>query len=146
MTKQEIIILNELIKQTVKNTVKETIKEELETLNKNNKKDLREVKLLLAKIIKEGVGSAPVTVSTFLEMAEQLQQPKEKRSLNNFQSSLEEALVQKGKQINGGFQYIPKKENLNVAPISGDAMLNAALPSFDAPIPQFTAGGDFSID
>lgn len=151
MTKQEIIIFNELIKQTVKSVVKETIKEELETINKSNKKDLREVKLLLAKVIKEGIGGGVemTSKSNFLEMAEMMQgqpQSKHKRNMNAFQTTLDEALAQKGRNMPGGFQYVPKQTSLPTVAVSGDAMLSGAIPEFDAPIPAFSSDFDLNLD
>jgi len=50
MTREEIILFKELIKEVVNSSVKDVIREELKEVLK---KDMREVKLLLAKSIKE---------------------------------------------------------------------------------------------
>ncbi len=51
MTQDELILFKELVKEAVKSAVKEAVKEQMET---SFKKDLKEVKMLIAKSIKEG--------------------------------------------------------------------------------------------
>lgn len=63
MTKDEILLLNKLIESTVRNTVEKVIDEKIGKMASfASKKDLKEVKLLLATLIKEGrsVPSKPV--------------------------------------------------------------------------------------
>jgi len=65
MTSQELSLFKELIKEIVQTQVKESLKEVLPGLLK---KDLREIKLLLAKVITEGL--SPTQSDTFINKAE----------------------------------------------------------------------------
>lgn len=111
MTQDELILFKELMKEAVKSAVKEAIKEEMET---SFKKDLKEVKMLLAKSIKEGR-----TVSS----QQVIQSPDE------FKTRLREA-------VGADFQrpvaaQIPRMSEEAAMQLS----TNGALPNIDAPIP-----------
>jgi hypothetical protein len=109
MTQDELILFKELMKEAVKSAVKEAIKEEMET---SFKKDLKEVKMLLAKSIKEGRGISTQQV---------IQSPDE------FKAKLREA-------VGSDFQrpaQIPRMSEEAAMQMS----TNGALPNIDAPIP-----------
>jgi hypothetical protein len=113
MTQDELILFKELIKEAVKYAVKEAVKEQMET---SVKKELKEVKLLLAKSIKEG--------RTISVQQTPVQSPDE------FKSRLREA-------IGGDFQ--PASRAPQMPRLSEEAAMqistNGALPDIDAPIP-----------
>jgi hypothetical protein len=113
MTQDELILFKELIKEAVKYAVKEAVKEQMET---SVKKELKEVKLLLAKSIKEG--------RTISVQQTPVQTPDE------FKSRLREA-------IGGDFQPAPRAPQM--PRLSEEAAMqistNGSLPDIDAPIP-----------
>ncbi len=122
MTPEEIILVKELIKETVKSvvesTVKQAIRSEIESIG--TKKDLKEIKLLVAKSIKES---------------------------KNLQESLLENLSKdhtNPASINENFGInltnIKKSvSNRPLPPISSEQAMrmsvDGTLPDFDAPIP-----------
>lgn len=107
MTKEELYLFKELIKEAVKSVVKETLREEL----KSNK-DLREVKLLLAKTLKEGAS----------------------RPLN---TTIDESTRQKIREsVGADFQLPARKPIMSMSPEQAmNVSQNGTLPDFDAPIP-----------
>lgn len=108
MTKEELYLFKELIKETVKSVVKETLKEEL----KSNK-DLREVKLLLAKTLKEGV-SRPANIT------------------------IDESTRHKIREsVGADFKLPERKPIMSMSPEQAmNISQNGTLPDFDAPIPS----------
>ena len=113
MTQDELILFKELVKEAVKSAVKEAVKEQMEN---SFKKDLKEVKLLIAKSIKEGrVISNQQTVT---------------QSSDEFKSRLREA-------IGGDFQGVARPAS--IPRLSEEAAMqistNGSLPDIDAPIP-----------
>lgn len=117
MTNEEIILFKELIKETVRSVVKEAVREELASTS--FKKDLREVKLLLAKSIKEGYRPAKEPLKDGIREVP-----------TDIKKRLREAI---GSDFN-----LEKKR----APIPGmsseqamNLSMNGTLPDFDAPIP-----------
>ena len=113
MTQDELILFKELIKEAVKSAVKEAVKEQMET---SLKKDLKEVKLLIAKSIKEGrVISNQQTIT---------------QSPDDFRSKLREA-------VGSDFQAVARPAH--IPRISEEAAMqmstNGTLPDIDAPIP-----------
>ncbi len=124
MTKDDIILIKELIKEAVGSIVKEAVKEAVET---SMKKDLKEVKLLLATVIKEGRSNPSA-------MMEQSMSPEEKEQLRQ---RLRES-------IGEDFRTVIHATSNRVAPtipmMSPEAAqnlsINGSLPDFDAPIPM----------
>jgi hypothetical protein len=122
MTKEELYLVKELIREVVKSTVKEVLLEEQKS--SNVKKDLKEVKLLLAKVIKEGM--VP------------------KNNVENKENLIE--LRQKLRESVGeDFDTIINRTSYNVSPklaISSEKAVeiavNGTLPDFDAPIPNIS--------
>jgi hypothetical protein len=111
MTKEEIYLIKELIKETVKSVVKDTLKEEL---SKN--KDLREVKFLLAKTIKEGFSPTPTSALS-------------NQDLSSIKEKLREA-------VGADFQKPAKRPVLSMSSEqAANISMNGTLPDFDAPIP-----------
>ena len=112
MTQDELILFKELMKEAVKSAVKEAIKEEMEN---SFKKDLKEVKMLIAKSIKENRSVGPQQV---------LQSPSE------FKTRLREA-------VGADFGAAPAASQ--IPRMSEEAAMqmstNGALPNIDAPIP-----------
>lgn len=119
MTKDEIILIKELIKEAVGSVVRETVKEAIES---SMKKDLREVKLLLAKVIKEGYSQpqAIVEKSTGINREE----------------------MRKAIRESVGGDFAPRSSGASsvVPRMSEDVAMNMSqngtLPDFDAPIPK----------
>jgi hypothetical protein len=120
MNKDELILIKELIREVVRSTVKEVLQEE----QKNSKvnKDLREVKFLLAKVIKEGY--VPKSIEINLGNISELRQ------------KLRESIGEE-------FSTVINKTTSNVTPklsISPERAVeisvNGSLPDFDAPIPN----------
>lgn len=107
MTKEEFYLFKELIAEVVKSVVKDTLKEEL----KSNK-DLREVKLLLAKSLKEGL-SRPVN------------------------TTIDEATRQKIREsVGADFTPPSRKPVMSMSPEQAmNVSQNGTLPDLDAPIP-----------
>ena len=117
MTQEQLILFKELIKETVKSAVKDVIKEQMET---TFKKDLREVKQLIAKSIKEGREN-----NSKVQYIER--QP---GNPEDFRTKLREAV---------GSDFRPAKSKPAMPTISPEAGLqmssNGTLPDVDAPIP-----------
>ena len=118
MTKEEIYLIKELIKETVKSVVKETLQEQM---GSTIKKDLREVKLLLAKGIKENAfqGNTVQPKLSSEDMASLRQKMRE--------------------QISEDFDFKVQKPTPALRMSAEQAMnisQNGTLPDFDAPIPQ----------
>lgn len=107
MTKEEIYLIKELIKEAVKSVVKETLREEL-----NSNKDLREVKFLLAKTLKEGA-SRPAS------------------------TTIDESTRQRIREsVGADFQPPARKPVMSMSPEQAmNVSQNGTLPDFDAPIP-----------
>jgi len=117
MTQEEILLFKELIKETVKSVVKEVIKEEL--ASNPIKKDLKEVKLLLAKSIKES-------------RAIMVEKMESTPTYPEYSTKLREA-------IGGDFESLkrpkaPVMPSMSPEKAMGISM-NGTLPDFDAPIP-----------
>lgn len=112
MTQDELILFKELMKEAVKSAVKEAIKEELEN---SFKKDLKEVKMLIAKSIKEGRSIAPPAVSN---------------SPEDFKTRIREAV---------GSDFQKQKTMSQMPRMTEEAAMqistNGSLPDIDAPIP-----------
>jgi hypothetical protein len=123
MTQDQLVLFKELIKEVVKSAVKDAIKEELET---SFKKDLKEVKQLLAKSIKEARIAAPTT-----------QQNTPYQNSEQFKAKLREAV---GSDFNMKQSPVPGiMGQPNMPMMSEDAAMNMSingtLPNVDAPIP-----------
>lgn len=138
MDKNDIIIINELIKLNVEKAVTKAVQPVIEHLSVNNKKDLKEIKLLLAKIIREGVSSATPAKpkSTFLEQA-QLKHNIKKRQPQPIEESYEEDY--------GTYDQFEEEEDENLLVIKSQTGIrgpvpdsrdveNAFLPDIDAPV------------
>ena len=112
MTQDELILFKELMKEAVKSAVKEAIKEEMEN---SFKKDLKEVKMLIAKSIKEGRAAGPQQVL---------------QSTSEFKTRLREAV---------GADFVAAPAMSQIPRMSEEAAMqmstNGALPNIDAPIP-----------
>jgi hypothetical protein len=124
MTKDDIILIKELIKEAVGSVIKEAVRDAVES---NMKKDLKEVKLLLAKVIKEGRAySAP--------MVEQSMTPEERDQLRK---SLREHV---GEDFRTMIHDTSNKVMPTMPMMSPEAAqnlsVNGTLPDFDAPIPM----------
>ena len=124
MTQDQLILFKELIKETVKSAVKDVIKEELES---TFKKDLREVKQLLAKSIKEA-----------REMNEQPRQQQSYQNPEDFKTKLREA-VGSDFSRRPATPYTSATQQPAMPQISEEAgmamSINGSLPNVDAPIP-----------
>jgi hypothetical protein len=111
MTRDELILFKELIKEAVKSAVREAVKEEVDN---GIRKELKEVKLLVAKSIKEG---------RLVQSQQTSQNPEE------FRTRLREAI---------GSDYSPRTAS-PIPKISEEAAMqistNGTLPDIDAPIP-----------
>lgn len=110
MTRDEIILFKELIKETVKNVIKEELQETF-------KKDLREVKLLLAKSIKESTanrGQAQPAAANEGELRKRMREA-----------------------VGADFQPLTSKPPaFRMTEEQGiEVSTNGTLPDFDAPIP-----------
>ena len=123
MTQDQLVLFKELIKEVVKSAVKDAIKEEMET---SFKKDLREVKQLVAKSIKEArtASAAPQQSSVY-------------QNTEDFKSRLREAV---GSDFNMKQSPIPGIKGQPIMPMMSEdtAMnmsVNGTLPDIDAPIP-----------
>jgi hypothetical protein len=120
MKQEELLLFNELIKETVRATVKEIIKEEL---SDNLRKDIRDVKLLLAKSIKESVALR-------------------ESGGNNYQPIDRSELKNKIREAVAGDEFRDLMTTKKRSPIpmmsqetAVNVSLNGTLPDFDAPIP-----------
>lgn len=123
MTQEELILFKELLKETIRSTVKETIQEEFSAMLK---KDLKEVKMLLVKSIKE---STAIRESGF--------QPQYGPAVdkNEMRQRIREAV--------GGDEFRDIMTSKRKAPIpmmseeqAVNMSVNGTLPDFDAPIPM----------
>jgi hypothetical protein len=121
MTREELLLMKELIKETVRSVVKEVLTEDLST---SLKKDMKDVKKLLVKSIQEGytvrnVGNSNVDSSY-------------SRTVNR----------EKLREIVGGdiSEYRRKPEPIPGFRISEEQGMqisqNGTLPDIDAPIPM----------
>lgn len=126
MTQDELILFKELLKETIRATVKETIQEELSAVIK---KDLKEVKLLLVKSIKE---SAAIRESGY-------QQP-----VSHDKSDMKQRI----REAVGGDEFrdmMTTKKRSPIPMMSGEQAanisMNGTLPDFDAPIPMIKKDG-----
>lgn len=112
MTQDELILFKELMKEAVKSAVKEAIKEEMEN---SFKKDLKEVKMLIAKSIKEGRSIPAPLAST---------------SPDEFKTRIREAV---------GSDFQKQRPIPQMPRLSEEAAMqmstNGSLPDIDAPIP-----------
>jgi len=111
MTQDQLILFKELIKEAVRSAVKEAVKEELES---SFKKDLKEVKTLIAKSIKEA----------------------RENNLNNHQPSVnpEEYRTKLREAVGSDFKKsspLPRMSSEAAMEVS----INGSLPNIDAPIP-----------
>lgn len=129
MTQDQLILFKELIKEAVKSAVKDAVKEELES---SFKKDLKEVKQLLAKSIKEA--------------REMNVQPRPQQAYQNpedFKTKLREAV---GSDFNRrpSSAYTSQAQQPVMPQISEEAgmnmSINGSLPNVDAPIPFMNKG------
>ncbi len=123
MTNEDILIIKELIKESVRSVIKEE-------LANHNKKDLKEVKLLLAKIIKEGMsfggGQKPI---------------REVSTGNGLSADMKRKLRE---AVGGEFERSISMDTRNVSPVvpaisaeqAANISVNGTLPDFDAPIPN----------
>lgn len=109
MTQDQLILFKELIKEAVKSAVKDAVKEELES---SFKKDLKEVKLLVAKIIKES--RTP-------------QQQPVYNTPEDFKTKLREA-------VGSEFSRKPAIPQMT-SEVAMNMSVNGSLPDIDAPIP-----------
>jgi hypothetical protein len=120
MTKEEIFLIKELIKETVKSVVKETIREEYQS--QDVKKDMKEVKLLLAKVLKEGY--APMKKETYGEGVS-----------TDLKSKIREAVGEDFKTVVSRTTS-NLSSNIRMSPESAaNLSVNGTLPDVDAPIP-----------
>lgn len=124
MTQDQLILFKELIKETVKSAVKDVIKEELEI---TFKKDLKEVKQLLAKSIKEA-----------REMNEQPRQQQSYQNPEDFKTKLREAVGSdfSRRAAPSYASAVQQPVMPHISEEAGMAMsMNGSLPNVDAPIP-----------
>lgn len=129
MTQDQLILFKELIKEVVNTAVKAAVKEELET---SFKKDLKEVKQLLAKSIKEA--------------REANSQPRSQQSYQNpedFKTKLREA-VGSDFSRRPATSYTSQVQQPMMPQISQEAgmamSVDGTLPNVDAPIPFINKG------
>ena len=127
MTQDELILFKELMKETIRSTVKETIQEELSAMIK---KDLKEVKMLLAKSIKE---SAAIREGGY--------QPQ-------YGAVDKSEIKQRIREAVGGDDFrdmMTSKKKIPIPMMSEDQAMNLStngtLPDFDAPIPMIKKDG-----
>lgn len=129
MTQDQLILFKELIKEAVKSAVKDAVKEELES---SFKKDLKEVKQLLAKSIKE--------------VREVNSQPRPQQSYQNpedFKTKLREAVGSEfsRKAVNPYTSQVQQPAMPQISEEAGMNMsMNGSLPNIDAPIPFINKG------
>jgi hypothetical protein len=124
MTQDQLILFKELIKEVVNTAVKSAVKEELEA---SFKKDLKEVKQLLAKSIKEA-----------REMNEQPRQQQSYQNPEDFKTKLREAVGSDfSKRPATPYTSTPQQTAMpQISEEAGMAMsMNGSLPNVDAPIP-----------
>lgn len=121
MTQDELILFKELLKETIRATVKEVIQEELASVIK---KDLKEVKLLLAKSIKE---SAAIRESGYQVPVGQIDKSEMKQRIREAVAGdeLREMMTAKKRSP---IPMMSEEQAVNMS-------INGQLPDFDAPIP-----------
>lgn len=126
MTQEELILFKELVKEAVKSAVKEAVRQEL---NESLKKDLKEVKLLMAKAIKEARENQPVPQYHV--------QSQPIADSSEFKARLREA-------VGSDFGRKAPVAQPAIPPISQEAgmnmSMNGSLPNIDAPIPFINKG------
>lgn len=122
MTKEEIYLIKALIETTVRSVVKEVLNEQYG--NNDINRDIKQVKVLLAKVIKEGYA------------------PKTKNDNTEKQGSLRDSIRE---AIGADFNGIKAEYNKQSAPkiaISEETAMqmsvNGSLPDIDAPIPYIS--------
>jgi hypothetical protein len=127
MTQDELMLFKELLKETIRSTVKETIQEELSAVIK---KDLKEVKMLLAKSIKESVA-----------IRENGNQPQ-------YSPVDKDEMRQRIREAVGGGDYRDSMMTNKRSPLpmmssdqAANISMNGTLPDFDAPIPMIKKDG-----
>lgn len=129
MTQDQLILFKELIKEAVKSAVKDAVKEELEA---SFRKDLKEVKQLLAKSIKE---------AREMNLQPRPQQPNQ--NPEDFKTKLREA-VGSDFSRRATSPYSSTVQQPVMPQISEDAgmnmSINGTLPNIDAPIPFINKG------
>jgi hypothetical protein len=127
MTQEELILFKELLRETVRSTVKDTIQEELSDMLK---KDFKDVKMLLAKSIKESVA---------------LRESAAQRPA--YQEYDKSEMKQRIREAVGGdeFREMITTKRSPIPMMSQEAAtnlsLNGTLPDFDAPIPNIKRDG-----
>jgi len=125
MTQEELMLFKELLKETIRSTVKETIKEELSGILK---KDMKDVKLLLAKSIKESIALresgnyAPAYNGPEIDKSEFKQRIREAVGGDEFR----DVMTSRKKSP---LPMMSEDQAMNIS-------LNGKLPDFDAPIPM----------
>lgn len=125
MTQEELILFKELLKETVRSTVKETIKEELSSILK---KDMKDVKLLLAKSIKESIALresgnyAPSYDAPQVDRSEMKQRIREAIGGDEFRDMMTS-------RKKSPMPMLSEDQAMNIS-------VNGQLPDFDAPIPM----------
>ena len=121
MTKEDILLIKELIKESVRTV----IKEELANVNK---KDLKEVKLLLAKIIKEGL-SSNTAGKVVMQEYKGTTDPEFKRKLREAVAGDFDRVIQAdSRSVKMPIPAISAEQAANIS-------MNGTLPDIDAPIP-----------
>jgi hypothetical protein len=124
MTQDELMLFKELVKEAVKSAVKDAVREELES---SFKKDLKEVKQLLAKSIKES-----------REMAAQPTSQQSYQNPEDFKTKLREAVGSDfSRRPATSYTSTPQQPAMpQISEEAGMAMsMNGSLPNVDAPIP-----------
>ena len=88
MTTTELSLFKELIKEIVKSTVKEVLKDEMHSLMK---KDLKEIKLLLATHINESRNNTISQPGSFINKAEnKISQSRQNINVNSIRDKIQE--------------------------------------------------------
>lgn len=114
MTKDELFLIKELIKESVR----AVIKEEIESINK---KDFKQVKLLLTKLIKESMNNNAGEVITEGTMVRKNKPAFSREELRD--------------KVIGGEQF-QRRPALNISQEQAQNIsVNGTLPDIDAPIP-----------
>jgi hypothetical protein len=129
MTQDELMLFKELVKEAVKSAVKDAVREELES---SFKKDLKEVKQLLAKSIKES-----------REMAAQPRSQQSYQNPEDFKTKLREA-VGSDFNKNPSNPFMSQAQQPVMPKLSEETAMNmsmnGSLPNIDAPIPFINKG------
>jgi len=120
MTQEELILFKELVKEAVRSAVKDAVREEV---NEILKKELKEVKLIMAKTIKEvrETKEAPI----YQSQAQPVSNPSE------FKARLREAVGSDFGRRQQAQPIIPQMTQETAMNMS----VNGSLPNIDAPIP-----------